>query len=323
MTSRERVIATIHHQKPDRMPVYGWVSANLSEPITAKFGSVAAFEDHYEYDLAHLFTGVWQYTKEDLEHISKSGQPLPSAVLECSLHDVNDMTMYQGLIDGIKHHKTDRGRFVYIQTPGIFEHHNGVFGIENHLAYLLEFEAELHDIYRRHAAWTRQFAMNCLDLGVDMVHVSDDWGGQHSLMFSPDLFRRLIKPYHQVTTKAVKSRGAFISLHTDGNNNAAIADIIDLGFDVVHPWQESAGMSLQDFHDNYRQQFTVMGGLDIQTTLGFGNYDKLRAEILRVVNLFKDGGLLFCTSHFVQNHCSIEELTFAYDLIYEAVRKQK
>ena len=36
--------------------------------------------------------------------------------------------------------------------------------------------------------------------------------------------------------------------------------------------------------------------------------------------LFADGGLLYCTSHFVQDHCSIEELTFAFDTAYELCR---
>lgn len=65
-----------------------------------------------------------------------------------------------------------------------------------------------------------------------------------------------------------------------------------------------------------------MGGLDVQTTIGFNDYSKLRREIERVIRMFADGGLLFCTTHFVQDHCTIEELTLAYDLVAELVRKQ-
>jgi uroporphyrinogen decarboxylase len=38
--------------------------------------------------------------------------------------------------------------------------------------------------------------------------------------------------------------------------------------------------------------------------------------------MFRDGGLLYCTTHFIQDHCSIDELVFAYDLIHETVRRQ-
>ena len=208
-----------------------------------------------------------------------------------------------------------------MQTPGIFEALNGVFGIERHLMYLLMYPEELHEVYRRQAQWNRGFAMNCLDLGIDMVHVSDDWGAQHGLMFSNDMWWSMIYPYHRVTAEAVKKRGAFLSLHSDGNVNAVIDGIIELGYDVVHPWQESAGMSLAEQKAKYGDRFVVMGGLDIQTTLGFGRLDVLEADIERVLRLFRDGGLLYCTTHFVQDHCTMEELTFAFDTVYRLVRE--
>jgi hypothetical protein len=68
-------------------------------------------------------------------------------------------------------------------------------------------------------------------------------------------------------------------------------------------------------------RFTVLGGLDIQTTLGFGRTDFVKAEIERVLRMFPDRGLMFCTSHFVQNHCSIEELTLAYDTAHALCRE--
>lgn len=81
-------------------------------------------------------------------------------------------------------------------------------------------------------------------------------------------------------------------------------------------------MDLQDFKQHYMKSFVVMGGLDVQTTIGFGNLDRLKREIERIVRMFPDGGFIFCTTHFVQDHCSMEELRFAYDLVYELVREQ-
>ena len=80
-------------------------------------------------------------------------------------------------------------------------------------------------------------------------------------------------------------------------------------------------MDLSEYNASYRECFTVVGGLDVQTTIGFGDYDRLHSEIQRVLGMFADGGLLYCTTHFVQDHRAIEELTFAYDLVYELVRR--
>lgn len=80
-------------------------------------------------------------------------------------------------------------------------------------------------------------------------------------------------------------------------------------------------MSLEEHHRRWKQHFAVMGGLDVQTTIGFGRLEFLRSEIERVLRLGADGGLIFCTSHFVQDHCTVEELRFALDLVYELVRR--
>ncbi len=322
MLSRERVAAVIEHQKPDRIPIYAWVSANLSEPITEHFGSVAALEDKYEFDFAHLFGGPSPYPQEGLAELRQAaGGPIePRALLDLELSDPNVAETYGDIADQTRHHKEERGRFVYVQTPGIFECLNGPFGIENHLAYLALYPDDLREVYQRQAEWNKAFALNCVELGVDMVHVSDDWGAQVGLMFNPKTWWELIHPAHRVVTEAVKATGTYVSLHSDGNVNAVIDGIIDLGFDVCHPWQESAGMSLQGFKEQYSQTFTVMGGLDVQTTIGFGKLDHLRAEIERVMRLFADGGLLFCTTHFVQDHCTMEELIVALDTAYELSR---
>jgi len=324
MLPRERVIETIEHRRPDRVPVYAWVRANLEARINEAFGSVEAFEDRYEFDFAHLFGGPGTYDGKAIQALkaASGGVIEPPGLLDLLPSSPDDMAAYQGIADGIRHHKGERGRFVYVQTPGFFEAMNGVFGIENHLAYLLLYPDELHEIYSRQAEWNTRFAMNCLDLGVDMVHVSDDWGAQNSLMFSPEVWTRLIFPYHKRVVDAVKSRGAYVSLHTDGCNMSVLDGIVEIGYDVLHPFQESAGMDYGVYRSRYMDKFTVMGGLDVQTTIGFGKLDRLQSEIERILTMFKDGGLLFCTTHFVQDHCTIEELTFAFDFIHDLVRTQ-
>ncbi len=323
MLSRERVIEVIEHRKPDRIPVHGWLVANLTDQIAAAFGSVEAFEDKYEFDYAHVFAGPGPHDGKVLESAAEqNGCPIdPAAMIDIPLNDPNDEAAYQGLRDALVHHGEKHGRFVYIQTPGIFECLNGVFGVEAHLMHLALHEKELHEVYRKQAEWNRQFAMNCIDLGVDMIHVSDDWGAQRGLLFSPDTWWKLMFPYHKITCDAVRDRGTYLSLHSDGNVDEVLDGIIELGYQVVHPFQESAGMDLLNFKSRHMDHFVVMGGIDVQTTIGFGDYDRLREEIERLVDMFSDGGLLLSTSHFVQDHCSMQELAFAYDLVYESVRR--
>lgn len=315
MTSRELVAKTIRGENPGPTPVYGWVRENLKEPITEAFGSVEAFEDHYSFDMAHLFGGPGCFGPE-VQKLKEAGEEItPEVLLQIPLAPVDRMEDYQNLKKSLDFYSGERERFCYVQTNGFFECYNDPFGIENHLMYLALYPDEIAELYARQAKWNIAFAKNCLELGADMVHVSDDWGAQNSLMFSPTMFRELIKPYHAEVGAAVKKMGGFLSLHSDGNVMSVLDDIVEIGYDIIHPFQEEAGMDYGVYLDRYSDKFGILGGLCIQSTLGFGDYERLESEIRRVFGLLKGKRWCFCTTHFVQDHCSIEELVFAYDLV--------
>jgi uroporphyrinogen decarboxylase len=321
MTGYERVRRTITGEHPDRIPIYGWLRSNLEQQLTETYGSVEAFEDQFEFDLAHIFGGPYTYPTDQLQAIreDQNGDVSPQALLDLTWNDPNEDAAYEEVRKKVSFYKHDRKRFVYMQTPGIFEALNGAFGIEKHLLYTAMYPDILHEVYARQAEWNKTFALNCLDIGLDMIHVSDDWGAQQSLLFNPQFWKSSIYPYHKFTCDAVKKAGGFLSLHSDGNVMSVLDGIVDLGYDVVHPFQESAGMDYQAYLQNYADRFSIMGGLDIQTTLGFGKLDFLTTEIDRILTLFSNKRLLLCTTHYVQAHCSIEELTVAYEHIRKRI----
>lgn len=322
MKSYELVAKTIKGENTSQTPVYGWVSGNLTNEISQAFGSVAAFEDHYRYDAAHLFGGPGSFNMEEINKVIASGEELtPDILLDIPLTSPDNMKDYQNIIDALKHHREQRGRFCYVQTPGFFEHFNGVFGIQNHLCYLLMYKDEIAELYRRQSKWNAKFADHVLELGADMVHISDDWGSQRDLMFSPKLWWELIYPNMKYVVDVVHKKGGFASLHSDGCITSVLDGVVDIGFNLVHPWQEKAGMPYDLYLDKYQDKFAILGGLCVQSTIGFGNYDFLEKEIRRVFSLLKGKRWVFCTTHFVQNHCSIEELCFAYDLVCKLARE--
>lgn len=326
MNSCERVRRTILGQETDRQPIYGWVSANLSEEITARWGSVAAFEDHYEFDAAHLFGGPSPYNTEVIDRIradalARGEEFTPDLLLDVDFfNDPNHMEDYDDLRAALAFHKA-RERFCYVQTPGFFEAFNDVFGIENHLLWLAMYPDELNELYRRQAQWDIAFADRCIDLGVDMVHISDDWGSQKELMFSPKLWREIIFPHMKTVVDHVHSRGVFASLHSDGCVMRAADGIAELGLDVVHPWQENAGMSYDVYLQKYADRFAILGGICVQSALGVLPRDQLESEIRRVFKTLRGKRWICCTTHFVQNHCAVEDLEFAFDLIYRLARE--
>ncbi len=324
MTSTERVRNAILGLPTDCTPIYGWVSANLSDTITKSYGSVSAFEDKYRFDAAHIFGGPGPFNSAVIDKIRASCDELtPDMLLNADIFTNPDrIEDYQNIRSDIEFYKK-RERFCYVQTPGFFENFNGIFKIENQLLYLAEYPDELGELYRRQADWTKKFADHCLECGADMIHISDDWGAQYNIMFSPATWKELIKPNISDVIKHVHSRGALVSLHSDGCIAPVADEIVDAGINCIHPWQESANMPYSLWLDRYSDRIAIMGGICIQTALGFGNYEHLESEIRRVFSLLRGKRWICCTTHFVQEHCSLAELEFAFDLIYKLARETK
>ena len=321
MNSTERVTRTILGKSVDRQPIYGWINENIQQEVNRVYGSIAQFEDHYGFDAAHLFGGPDSLRRDLIQKIAdENGELTPDLLADQDIFTSPDRPEdYQNLLSALQHHKK-RDRFCYVQTPGFFEHFNSVFGIENHLMYLALYPEELSELYRRQAEWTVQFARHCIDLGADMIHISDDWGAQNNMMFSPKLWWELIYPNLKHVVDAVHQRGAFASLHSDGCVMPVADGIAKLGLDVVHPWQENAGMSYDLYLEKYADRFAILGGVCIQSALGILPRDRLEEEIRRVFGKLRGKRWICCTTHFVQSHCSIEDLTFAYDLICQLAR---
>ncbi|TVR52786.1 MAG: hypothetical protein EA426_18525 [Spirochaetaceae bacterium] len=82
-------------------------------------------------------------------------------------------------------------------------------------------------------------------------------------------------------------------------------------------------MSFDLYDSAYRGHFTVMGGIDVQTTIGFGNLDRVIDEVGALIDRYRDGRLILCTTHFIQDHCGIDELVGAFEFIYEKVRQTR
>lgn len=322
MNSTERVRNTVLGRETDRQPIYGWVKENLSDEISEGFGSVEAFEDRFEFDAAHIFGGPWSFDGESFDIIrSRHDELSPDVLLDYNLFTAPDNDAdFEQVKREIAHHK-QRDRFCYMQTPGLFEHFNTVFGIENHLLYTALYPEELCELYRRQAEWTIRFANKCIGLGVDMIHISDDWGSQKDMLFSPDTWKEIIYPNMKMIVDYVHSKDVLVSLHSDGCIRKVLDGVRDIGFDVVHPWQENANMPLDLYLEKYSNDFAVMGGICVQSAIEIMSRDDLEQEIRRIFSLMKGRRWICCTSHFVQKHCSVDDLTFAYELIYKLARE--
>lgn len=334
--SRERVLQTIARRPVDRVPLYCWLFwLDQFAEIERRFGTVRDFHDRLHLDMVQVFPTEPLLPDRNInEHIPLPGDgarvgeassanvyghvySLEEAVLTPFV-DPADADLYAEIRDDVRFHKEKLGRAVFAQTPGVFESATTIIGLQAALEATILDPRPLTALFERIARWAVAYIDNVLDLGCDVIHISDDWGSNRGLLFSPEALRDIVMPYEQRITDHAKQRGVPISLHSDGNVWKAMDVICELGFDVLHPVQRSAGMDCAEFKRQYGDRLCMYGGLDVQTTLGRGDLDAVRAEIDYTMRHAKPGGgLIFCTSHTPTPNCSVDELIAAYDYACE------
>lgn len=137
--------------------------------------------------------------------------------------------------------------------------------------------------------------------GVDILAFYDDFGMQTGLQISPVMWRAYVKPRWAAVLGAIRSAypGALFFLHTCGRIEEIVDDLVELGFDLLHPLQPECN-DLEAVAARVRGRLTVWGTISNQRTLPFGSRDDLRREIEQRIALFgRRGGLVLSPSNIM------------------------
>lgn len=152
--------------------------------------------------------------------------------------------------------------------------------------------------FRYHQEVARRLAA----MGVDMIWLGDDVGGQSSMLISPDLWRRFLKPRLASIIATIRdvNHNIKVAYHSDGWIEPIIPELIDIGVDVLNPLQPAA-MDLERLGKQYGERLSFWGSIDIQHTLPFGTPSEVAAEVReRMKTLGRVGGLILGPTHNVQ-----------------------
>jgi uroporphyrinogen decarboxylase len=154
-------------------------------------------------------------------------------------------------------------------------------------------------------------------MGVDMIWLGDDVGGQSSMLMSPRMWRQYFKPRMADLIASLRAINPHIKIayHTDGVVYPIIPDLIEIGLDVLNPIQPMA-MDPVRLKAEYGQVLSFWGSLDIQQTLPFGTSEQVKDEVLsRLKTIGKGGGLLIGPTHNVQLDTPMENFWMMIETI--------
>jgi uroporphyrinogen decarboxylase len=186
-------------------------------------------------------------------------------------------------------------------------------GIENCWRNLAGDPALMMAWFDRYADWLCGLAENVKAAGVDMITISDDWGSNQTMLFSPRMWRRMIRPYAERVAQHARNLGLYVILHSDGYIMQIMDDIVEMGYHVIHPIQETSGMDPHTVKTSYGDKLIIYGSLDVVEGLRVFDGEALEQYIHdRFVVYAPGGGFIFNTGHMVQPDVQPKRLLHAY-----------
>jgi uroporphyrinogen decarboxylase len=150
---------------------------------------------------------------------------------------------------------------------------------------------------------------------IDIAFTADDLGSQTGLLMSVPMWAEHVKPHHTRLNQALHERGVKIAYHSDGAIMPVVADLRDMGIDILEALQfDAARMDPLELKNRHGRSLCFAGGVSVQHTLPFGSVDDVRRETRMLIDVLgRDGGYLCGPSHAIQAGTPPENIVAMFD----------
>jgi len=378
MTPRERLLTTLDHREPDRVPIdlggnqtgiHKFAYQKLidllgldedivimdavqqlampSEAVLERLGVDTRYvwgggaksfkggiverrrEGRLWHDLTDEFGVTWSMPDDHPYYMDISHSPLAGLSLD-EIRDYpfprgDDPTRFEGLRDWAMRIRRETPYPVISGISGVvYEICWYMRGLENLFIDMIEqpriFEAIIDRTLEFWLGWSRLFLDEVGDV-VDVIMIGDDLAGQDGPLYSPGIYRSIVKPRQKRLVQYIKSRTkAKIWYHSCGSVVEYIPDLLDNGIDILNPVQISArGMDPRRLKATYGDRLVFWGGgIDSQHVLPRATPEEVRKHVRCNVEAFKPGGgYVFNNVHNIQADVPPENVLAMYDAALE------
>ncbi len=336
MTSRERVLASLARQPVDRIPrllyeeVIGYTPP-VAELLARHCGDRAPL-DYFGMDITRAVLrptalprqrflpwlgpegpaalasgqvdewGVWWRTG-DFHHFAHVQSPLRGPLDLKRLNqypwpDLDQPGRFATLSQDIAALHA-RGLAVAGYAGSVFERSWYLRGLEDLMGDLIEAPEIAHRLFEIASAFQRRLAAEFARAGADIVITGDDIAGQRGLLMRLEMWREFLRPRLAETVQAVKAANPAtrVFYHSDGNVEAAIPDLIEVGIEILNPVQPEC-MDPAVIKRRYGSRLSFWGTVSVQRTMPLGTPNEVRAEVRsRLREVGRGGGLILAPAH--------------------------
>lgn len=328
MDSKDRILKAMNREIPDRVPTFELLIDEASiiklakllidesinaENIKTRFGeeSHSSLELHCklaeELDLDSIttcFSTGLDAIDDNIAidrfgtkyHLSEHGQPLP---FEGPIQSISD-TIGFDMTKSLKNSDFDGPKYIIGRIGGsraIFLLLSDPFKLSWKLRGGMEdllFDYALdQSLVHKLASITTDYNIAAIEyasgLGIDAIAVEGDLAGSTNLIMSPEHFKEYVKPYLAEIVEFAHGKGIKIVKHSDGNIWQILDDLVEVGFDGIHPVQPQC-MEIMEVKDHLKDKACILGNIDCQELLPNGTVEEVEEVVRETIDIAAPGG---------------------------------
>ena len=275
MTPRERVLTTIAHKEPDRVPYNLRLVPELLAMVEGEIGT---------QDYANYFG-------HDVRYVVHALPPRPESVpvIEWTPQPTRDEVARLKSETQALH---DRGLAVCgMYFMGVYEQAKDWIGDEDTMIGPYADPEKFSGLLDRIVDWKCSLYGAYAAAGVDIVWIGDDLGTQRSLVMSPAMYRHWYRPRHERIVNHIRSirSDVRIAFHSCGHLTPLIPDLIEIGIDILEAVQAEC-MDIAQLKREFGANITFWGGVGAQSVLARTTPAQVMEGVRRTLDVMAPGG---------------------------------
>ena len=312
MNSRQRVLAALRLEQPDRVPfVEGDISPVIERALLGKevyepeeVNEVMGLDSQLALFLPPI---IAQYHEQDgINYVAAPLLRTRADLDKLVLPDTDDPALYRAAEEMVRR---NQGRYAVAAkmrmgvSPTLLS-----MGLDN-FAYALADDPGLVDtIVGRYADWSIAILGRLREVGVDFVWTMDDMAYRAGPLFSPRVLRQVFMPHMRRVAGAIRATGLPWIFHSDGNVMPFLDDLLTLGFDGLHPI-EPGPMDIEALKRQIGHRVCLIGNIDLHYTLTLGEPQEVEDEVKRRIEVVgKGGGYMISSANSITSYCRVENV---------------
>jgi uroporphyrinogen decarboxylase len=155
--------------------------------------------------------------------------------------------------------------------------------------------------------------------GCDVLSLGDDVSTQLTMMMKVATWREFIKPRLAKVIEAAKKvkPDILIFYHGDGNLQAIIPELIEIGVEILNPVQPEC-MDPVTIKKQYGDRLSFWGAIGTQTVMPFGTPQQVREVCEKMIQeVGRGGGLGLAPTHVLEPEVPWENIQSFVDVVKE------